>query len=113
MGEFDCRNSGARRGRASTSPTDAIVVSDGPTCFNAVAEAGPDASRAKSEALAANRTDEPLDVGILPRGARRDEDFLDTQTVRATAKLRARNGVAVTKQIPGRPSRRFLETCTG
>src|SRR2546426_8797340 len=51
------------------------------------------------ETLAADRADEPLREGILPRAVRRREDFLDPHAVHSAAKLLAVDLVPVAQEI--------------
>lgn len=51
------------------------------------------------EAFTANRTNEPLDVGILPRGVGRDRNFFDAALFDALAKHAAVDAVVVADQI--------------
>ena len=47
------------------------------------------------QTLPTNRADQPLDVGILPRGLRRGEDLLDSKPLYCLRKLLAVASVAV------------------
>src|SRR6266851_2454080 len=52
------------------------------------------------EALAANRADDALHVGSLPRRARRRQNFLDSHGFHILAKLSAEDAVAVPQEVP-------------
>src|SRR5439155_17869945 len=54
------------------------------------------------QTLAADRADEPLREGILPRAVRSREDFLDPHAVHSVAKLLAVDLVPVAQEIGGR-----------
>ncbi len=71
--------------------------------------AGQDAARvafAENEnviqTLAADRADEPLREGILPRAMRRRQDFLDPHALHSVPKLLAVDLVTVAQEIGGR-----------
>ena len=53
------------------------------------------------EALSPDRSDHPLDVGRLPRGARSNENLLDSHAANPIREVGAIDPVAVTEQIPG------------
>jgi len=54
------------------------------------------------QTLAADRADEPLREGILPRAVRSREDFLDPHALHSVAKLLAVDLVTVAQEIGGR-----------
>ena len=54
------------------------------------------------QALAANRTNDPLHIWILPRTPGCGEDFLDVKTADSLPEVRAIHFIAVTQQIPRR-----------
>jgi hypothetical protein len=51
------------------------------------------------KALAPNGTNHPLDVGSLPRGARRRQHFADAQVSHLSSECIAEDGIAVAQQI--------------
>ena len=53
------------------------------------------------QALASNGTDQPLDIGSLPRGARRGQHFADAHVAHLVSEFMAENSIAVTEQVAG------------
>jgi transposase len=51
------------------------------------------------EAVAPNGTNHPLDVGSLPRGARRRQHFADAHVSHLSSECIAEDGIAVAQQI--------------
>ena len=52
------------------------------------------------QAFAPNGTDQPLDIGVLPRAARRSKNFVNADPFGRLGKLVSVYSIAVTEQIP-------------
>ena len=52
------------------------------------------------QAFAPNGTDQPLDIGVLPRAARRSKNFVNAHPFGTLRKLLPVYSIAVTEQIP-------------
>ena len=63
------------------------------------------------ETLAADRTDEALDIGVLPWGARCGDNLLDPHRPDAIAEALAIRGIPVPEQVAGRG--RASQICVG